>query len=65
MSAPAQKARPAPVSTIAHLVVVARGAHRLSQLSGHFRGHRIELVGTIQGDGRNVRFDVVQDLFEV
>ena len=62
MSAPAQKPRPAPVTTIPTTRGSALAEQGVVELAGHRRRPRIERVGPVQRDRRDRVVDVVQDL---
>ena len=54
MSAPAQKARPAPVTTIgAHLIHRIHALEEVDQFLAHHRVEGVELVGPVQGHGHD------------
>ena len=62
MSAPAQKPRPAPVSTMTRTRVLHRIGHRALDAGRHGAGIGVEAVGPVERDRRDAVLHVIQDV---
>src|SRR3954447_5060580 len=62
ISALAQKARPAPVSTITRTPFVRSCLHGLTDVALHDRRPRIHAVGAVERDGRDLLIHVIEDV---
>jgi hypothetical protein len=61
MSAPAQKPRPREHNG-AHAIVCGSCVHGLTHFALHDGGPGVELVGSVQGDGRDAVLDLVKNV---